>query len=496
MIDRHSGEVYGASGTDINLDTLQQRINEVKLGQTGFLVLMSGSGNILCYPDTEQVGKSISEINISEEVKQAVQNGLTGDYIYEIDGTRYYGNLTEIDSAGWYVLSAMPEAEALQGFYAVMRMSAVTFAGSMVLMAAAVLLISNGITRPMKKLADAAHRIADGELNVETGVRSKDEIGQVASAMERTVSKLKDYIEYINETTRVLDEIADGNLQFELELQYEGDFAKIRDALMRIRTTLNDTLGSILRTAEQVTASSGQVADSTSSLADGNARQASSVEELAATINEIFTHVDSNARRTEEVSGRSAEMDHRVALSNTQMQELVKAVRDISNKSGEIGKIIKTIEDIAFQTNILALNAAVEAARAGEAGKGFAVVADEVRNLANKSGEAAKNTTSLIEESLRSIDNGQKIANETAQSLGQVVTSAQQIAEAVEDISKASTEQAKSLDQVRIGIEQISGVVQTNAAMVEENAATGGELSEEAKKLFDLISRFRTDRKM
>ena len=278
VIDRQSGEVYGASGTDINLDTLQHRINEVKLGQTGFLVLMSGSGNILCYPDTEQVGKSISEINISDEVKQAVQNGLTGDYIYEIDGTRYYGNLTRIDSAGWYVLSAMPETEALQGFYTVMRMSAVTFAGSMVLMAAAVLLISNGITRPMKKLADAAHRIADGELNVETGVRSKDEIGQVASAMERTVSKLKDYIEYINETTRVLDEIADGNLQFELELQYEGDFAKIRDALMRIRTTLNDTLGSILRTAEQVTASSGQVADSTSSLADGNARQASSVE--------------------------------------------------------------------------------------------------------------------------------------------------------------------------------------------------------------------------
>ena len=471
VIDRQSGEVYGASGTDINLDTLQQRINEVKLGQTGFLVLMSGSGNILCYPDTEQVGKSISEINISDEVKQAVQNGLTGDYIYEIDGTRYYGNLTRIDSAGWYVLSAMPETEALQGFYTVMRMSAVTFAGSMVLMAAAVLLISNGITRPMKKLADAAHRIADGELNVETGVRSKDEIGQVASAMERTVSKLKDYIEYINETTRVLDEIADGNLQFELELQYEGDFAKIRDALMRIRTTLNDTLGSILRTAEQVTASSGQVAENTSSLADGNARQASSVEELAATINEIFTHVDSNARRTEEVSGRSAEMDHRVALSNTQMQELVKAVRDISNKSGEIGKIIKTIEDIAFQTNILALNASVEAARAGRAGQGFVVVAKEVRSLADQVAAASKDTAELIEETVQAVEKGKKVASMTAESLIKVVESIRRVVSTVDKIAVSCKEQSNSIVQIKSEAHQISGVVQSNSATSEELAA-------------------------
>ena len=417
---------------------------------------------------------------------------MTGDYIYEIrqnPGTT--GIITEIDSAGWYVLSAMPEAEALQGFYAVMRMSAVTFAGSMVLMAAAVLLISNGITRPMKKLADAAHRIADGELNVETGVRSKDEIGQVASAMERTVSKLKDYIKYINETTRVLDEIADGNLRFELELQYEGDFAKIRDALMRIRTTLNDTLGSILRTAEQVTASSGQVADSASSLADGNARQASSVEELAATINEIFTHVDSNARRTEEVSGRSVEMDHRVALSNTQMQELVKAVRDISNKSGEIGKIIKTIEDIAFQTNILALNAAVEAARAGEAGKGFAVVADEVRNLASKSEPGGQQTKKQIENAIAHVERSNALVEDVVKSMEETVEYSGTAIDYLDQLAENSIAQSESIAQLTTGVDQISAVVQTNSATSEESAAASEELSSQAVVMKQMIQRFR-----
>lgn len=493
VIDRQSGEIYGASGTDINLDTLQQRMNDIQLGDTGFVVLMSGSGNILCYPDAGKVGKTISDIDISDQVKQAVTNGSTGNYTYMIEGVPYYGSLTKVASAGWYVLSAMPKAEALQGYGAVMRMTALTFGGSILLMAAAVVMISGGITRPMKKLADAAHRIADGELDVTTGVRTGDETGQVADALELTVSRLRTYIDYIDEITRVLDEIGNGNMQFNLELQYEGEFAKVRDALVRIRFTLNDMMRNIRHTAHQLTASSGQIADSAGSLAQSNSEQAGYVQELAAAINGIFSHVDTNARRTQEVSRSLADMDGQITLSNKQMQELVKAVGEMSDKSGEIGKIIKTIEDIAFQTNILALNAAVEAARAGEAGKGFAVVADEVRNLANKSGEAAKNTTTLIEQSLKSIDNGRRIADDTAKSLDEVVVSAKQIMGAVEDISKASDKQARTLDQVRGGVDQISQVVQKNSAMAEENAATGGELSDEAKDLFQLISRFRLD---
>ena len=220
------------------------------------------------------------------------------------------------------------------------------------------------------------------------------------------------------------------------------------------------------------------------------------MEELAATINEIFTHVDSNARRTEEVSGRSAEMDHRVALSNTQMQELVKAVRDISNKSGEIGKIIKTIEDIAFQTNILALNAAVEAARAGEAGKGFAVVADEVRNLANKSGEAAKNTTSLIEESLRSIDNGQKIANETAQSLGQVLPAHNRSRRRWRTYQRLPRNRPNPWIRCASGSNRYQEWFRQMPLWWRRTLQQEANFQRKLKKLFDLISRFRTDRKM
>lgn len=203
--------------------------------------------------------------------------------------------------------------------------------------------------------------------------------------------------------------------------------------------------------------------------------------------------MEANTRRTEAVNQRSVEMGGQLNQSNSQMQELLEAVGEISSKSGEIGKIIKTIEDIAFQTNILALNAAVEAARAGEAGKGFAVVADEVRNLANKSGDAAKNTTVLIEESLKAIDHGRRIADEAARSLNQVVEGAEEIVNAVDAISKASEEQAESLGQVRTGVDQIAEVVQTNSAMAEKNAAAGEELSAEAKVLFDLISKFRVD---
>lgn len=488
-----AGEIVGATGCDLSLDTVQQTINNTKLGNTGFLILVSGDGQILCHPNGDYVQKPITEIDISDNIKSAFSNKQTGNYVYQMNGKTYYGSLSGVPSAGWYVLSAMPEAEALSGYNTIVRMILIVFVAGILILAIAVLLISKGITNPLQKLAVVAHHIADGDLDVAVGVKTKDETGQVAQAMERTVAKLKTYINYINEITQVLNQIAEGNLVFRLQQEYTGDFAKVRDALNRIRDTLTGTLHHISQTAGQVTLGSGHIADSAQSLAQGSTEQASAVEELSATIGDIFQHVDDNAKRTGDASQRAELMGRQLTRSDSQMKELVDAVGQISEKSGMIGKIIKTIEDIAFQTNILALNAAVEAARAGAAGKGFAVVADEVRNLANKSGDAAKNTTALIEESLRAVENGAQIADDAAKALADVVTNASEIVDAVDAIAKASDAQARALGEVRTGVEQIAAVVQTNSATAEESAAAGEQLSGEAKMLYDLVSRFQLE---
>lgn len=215
------------------------------------------------------------------------------------------------------------------------------------------------------------------------------------------------------------------------------------------------------------------------------------MEELAATINEISNQVKSNAENAHNVNKLADDVGLKMTESNQQMQTMIEAMKEISSSSSEIGKIIKTIEDIAFQTNILALNAAVEAARAGEAGKGFAVVADEVRNLASKSAEASKNTAVLIESSILAVEKGTKIADETAHTLLESVEGAQKVTRTIDQISKASEEQASSISQITQGIDQISNVVQTNSATAEESAAASEELSGQAQILKGLISQFK-----
>ena len=214
------------------------------------------------------------------------------------------------------------------------------------------------------------------------------------------------------------------------------------------------------------------------------------MEELAATLTGISQNVNSNAKSAEDASMRANRMGMKLSESNSQMAEMIQAMDKISAASNEIGKIIKTIEDIAFQTNILALNAAVEAARAGTAGKGFAVVADEVRSLAGKSAEAASNTTALIESAIQAVENGTKIASETAASVQEVVSDSEEVVGIINDISKASTSQAESISQITVGIDQIASVVQTNSATAQESAAASEELSGQARLLHDLLARF------
>ena len=350
-------------------------------------------------------------------------------------------------------------------------------------------IIAKKMSDPIQAASKRLIELSQGNLSDEVEeFKAEDEIGDLTRALAKTVQTWRDYIEDISKSLSELDK---GNLKFDIEMEYVGDFAPIKQSFQRTIDKLNDTFRKLNVSAEEVASGSEQVAIGAQALAQGTTEQASSVEELASTINDIHNHVANNAENAKQTSDKAMTSATELETGKRQMEQMITAMNQINDSSSEISKIIKTIEDIAFQTNILALNAAVEAARAGTAGKGFAVVADEVRNLASKSAEASKNTASLIEATVQSVQEGTNIANQTAKSLEHIVLSSEEAAKLVQDISTASQEQAGAIAQVTLGIDQISSVVHTNSATSEQSAAASEELSSQAQFLMNLVKQFK-----
>lgn len=344
------------------------------------------------------------------------------------------------------------------------------------------------VAKPIDEVSSVMNEISGGNLNVDVIGEYKGEFDVLKQATNLTSSRLR---VIVKEIADVISQIADGDIAIDQIRTYRGDFVTISTSLNTIIESLNVVLGEINEAADQVSAGSNQVSIGSQTLSQGSTEQASAIQELHASISEIANQTKNNAVNSSQASQISDIAKENAVKGNGHMDEMLHSMDEINKASADISKIIKVIDDIAFQTNILALNAAVEAARAGQHGKGFAVVAEEVRNLAARSAEAARETTELIEGTIHKVKSGTEIANSTAGALKEIVTGIEESAGLVKEIAAASNDQASAISLVNKGLEQVAQVIQNNSATAEESAASSEELSGQAELLKQMVARFR-----
>lgn len=483
-------QLLGVAGMDISMANMMKLMESYKIGENGYITLLSSNGMYIYHPNESFVETYIKDADISENVVEAVERKTESFLEYKVGKDDRFGYISSVGDTGYIVISSIPFIQYYDTLITAIVILLAVFAIGTVVILISMKKTATKITEPIEKLNDTAMQLAEGNLQVNIKVESEDEVGELAGSIAKTVERLKEYIDYIDEISEVLSNIADGKLKIDLKYAYVGEFQKVKEALYHISESMMDVMKNIAASSDQVSAGSDDLARAAQGLAEGAEHQSMAIEGLLTTTISVAKQVEENKNDSEESAENVKHVAKMMEDSQALMNQMRTAMDKIHETSQQVVGIIKAIEDIASQTNLLSLNASIEAARAGETGRGFAVVAGEIGNLANESARAVNTTRELISVSLNEIEKGNELATDVVNSLSTAVSEMKKVNVMIQNSAENAVSQMISVNQIKDGVKEMSQGVQDNSAMAEETSATSEELAAQAVVLNELVRKF------